>query len=87
MKIKELKTSELLDRLDIESSKEEADDKLIGAIEEELDSRLPFCYIEHRLEGDEGIVKRLEQLENQVEKLQKQIKDHDHKDGKVVVRI
>ncbi len=89
-KIKNLKTSELLDTLDIESRKKEPNDDLIGNIETEIDSRDPFKYIESRIEGSEdenGLRKDVEELEKEIEELKRLLRKHDHKDGKVVVKL
>ncbi len=89
-KISELKTSELLDKLDIESRKKEPDDNLMGKIETEIDSRDPFKYIETRIEGNEentGLRKDIEELAKEVEGLKEQLRNHAHKDGEVVVKL
>ena len=89
-KISELKTSELIDKLDIENKKKEQDDNLIENIETELNSRDPFKYIESRIEGNEdssGLRKEVEELEEKIKELKKQLKNHDHKDGEVVVKL
>ncbi len=85
--IKDMKTSELMDKLHIELKKEECDDGLVGEIEGELDDRMPFQYIESRIEGDEGLIKQVEGLEKEIEELKRILRKHDHKDGKVVVRL
>ncbi len=90
-KIKKLKTSELLDKLNVELKKENSDDYLVGVIETEINDRDPFKYIETRIEGDEdgttGLVKDIEELEKEVKELRKLLKNHDHKDGEVVVKL
>ena len=89
-KISELKTSELLDKFDLESRKKEPDDNLMGKIETEIDSRDPFKYIETRIEGNEeniGLIKDIEGLRKEIKELKEQLRNHDHKDGEVVVKL
>lgn len=89
-KINSLKTSELLDRLNIELNKKDVDDDVVGEIEQEIDSRNPFRYIEDRLEGsenEEGLRKQIEELQKELEEIKSKISNHDHKDGRVVVRL
>lgn len=89
-KIKELKTSELLDKLDTENQKKEQDDNLIESIETEIDSRDPFKYIESRLEGNEddvGLRKEIEGLQKELKEIKSKLSNHDHKEGKVVVKL
>ncbi len=89
-KIEELKTSELLDKLNIEERKKEQDDNLIRIIETEIDNRYPFKLIESRIEGNEderGLIKDIEELEKEMGELKKLLKNHDHKEGEVVVKL
>lgn len=89
-KISKLNTSELLNKLDIELRKKEPDEILTEKIETEINSRDPFKYIESRIEGNEdtnGLAQDVKMLVGQMEELQKKLKNHDHKDGKVVVKL
>ncbi len=89
-KISNLKTSELLDRLNIESSKEEINDDVVSKIEQEIDKRDPFKYIEARIEGNEdedGLRKQIEKLQKELKEIKSKISNHDHKDGSVVVKL
>jgi len=89
-KIEQLKTSELLDRLDMELRKKDPNDNLVGNIETEIDSRDPFKYIESRIEGNDdgnGLRKDVEELEKEIEELKRLLRKHDHKEGKVVVKL
>ncbi len=91
-KIKNIKTSELLDKLDVENSKEDGkeDDKLISEIDTEINNRDPFKYIEKRIEGNEdgiGLIQEVEKLQEQLKEIKDLLKKHDHKDGKVVAEL
>lgn len=89
-KVENLKTSELLDRLNIELNKEEMDDDVVREIESEIDNRMPFKYIENRIEGSEdedGIRNQIEELQKEIEELKETISKHNHKEGKVVVEL
>ena len=89
-KISSLKTSELLDRLNVELKKEEIDDEITGEMEQEIDKRSPFRYIETRFEGsedEEGLRNQIEGLQKEIKELKSKLGNHDHKDGIVVVRL
>lgn len=78
-KLENLKTSELLDRI------AKADtDETIEPLDEEIDNRLPFKYNEERFTEHN---QRLDDLEEEIKELRTQLKNHDHKDNEVVVKL
>ena len=80
-KVKELKTSELLDQVeDVED-----DDVLFGELIEEIDERTPFAYLIERIEELENGNK---DLEKEIQKLRNSMRGHTHLiTGKSVIEI
>lgn len=82
-KVENLKTTELIDKLN-----EVKEDEEIEELEEELDKRRPFDSIENRFEGeDDGVRDKIKVLEEELEELRNQLKRHDHKEGEVIVKL
>ena len=78
-KIKDLKTSQLLDQVE-----DVDDDSLFDDLTEELYKRIPFEYLMERIEELE---KGNENLQEEIGSLRRTLKAHAHLDGKAVVEI
>ncbi len=84
MSKEKMKTTELLDA----ANKEGVSDVDLQEIEKELNDRSPFAWIESRFEDtDDGLRKKIEDLEGEVSNLKELIRKHKHIESKVVVDL